>query len=81
MFIAGHQARRTGCARSKDPSSQVAFGEGVKGSVREAVSGVCDQLIHNSWIGWHQGEVLSIISPWVSTTLGSVFLWSAVFIW
>ena len=81
MFIAGHQARKTGRSCLKDPSSQVAFREGFKGSVREAVSGVCDQLIHSSWIGWHQGEVLSIISPWVSTTLGSMFLWSAVFIW
>lgn len=81
VFIAGHLARRTGCSSSKGPRSQVAFREGFKGGVREAVSGVCDRLVHNSWIGWHQGEVFSIINPWVSTTLGSVFLWSAVFIW
>ena len=34
----------------------------------------------SSSIGWHQGEVLSIISLLISASLGSVFLWSAVFI-
>ena len=42
---------------------------------------MCDQLMHNSWIGWHQGEVSSIISLLVSTSLGSMFLRSAVSIW
>ena len=35
----------------------------------------------SSWIGWHQGEASSIISLLVATSLGSVFLWSAVSIW
>ena len=33
-----------------------------------------DQLVDNSWIGCHQGEVSSIISFLVSTSLESVFL-------
>lgn len=41
---------------------------------------VPDQLVLSSHIGWHQGEVLSIINLLVSTSLGSMFLWSAVFI-
>ena len=40
-----------------------------------------DQLMDSSWIGWHQGEVSGIVSLLVSTSLGSMFLWSAVFIW
>ena len=39
-----------------------------------------DQLMDSSWIGLHQGKVLSIINLLVSSSLGSVFLWSAVFI-
>ena len=39
-----------------------------------------EQLMDSSWIGLHQGEVLSIINLLVSTCLGSMFLWSAVFI-
>ena len=38
----------------------------------------CDQLVDSSWIGWHQGEVSGIISLLVSTSLGSMVLWSAV---
>lgn len=41
----------------------------------------CHELMADSWIGWHQGEVSSIISLLVSTSLGSVFLGSGVFIW
>ena len=41
----------------------------------------CDQLVDSSWIGWHQGEVSSIISLWVSTSLGFMCLWSVVFLW
>ena len=33
-----------------------------------------DQLVDNSWVGWHQGEVSSIIDFLVSTSLESVFL-------
>ena len=40
-----------------------------------------DQLVDHSWIGWHLGEVSSIINFLVSASLGSTFLWSAVFIW
>ena len=40
-----------------------------------------DQLVDNSWIGWHQGEAWSVINLLVSTNLGSMFLWSAAFIW
>ena len=39
------------------------------------------QLVHNSRIGCHQGDVSSIINLLVSTSLGSRCLWSAVFIW
>ena len=42
---------------------------------------VSDQLWHSSWIGWHQGEVSSIINLLVSTSLGFLFFWSGVFIW
>ena len=34
--------------------------------------------VHSSWINWHQSEVSSIIYLLVSTSLGSMFLWSAV---
>ena len=33
--------------------------------------------LDSSWMGWSQGEVSSIINLLVSTSLGSVFLWSA----
>ena len=36
--------------------------------------GGCDQLMDNSWIGWHQGAVSSIINFLVSNSLGSIFL-------
>ena len=36
----------------------------------------CDQLLDNSWIGWHPGEVSSIINFLVSTSLASMFSWS-----
>ena len=35
-----------------------------------------DQLMDSSWIGLHQGKVLSIINLLVSSSLGSVFLCS-----
>ena len=53
---------------------------GFKGSVRGGCR-VCDQLVHNSQTGWHQGEVSSIINLLFSTSLGSMFSQSAVFIW
>ena len=46
-------------------------GRRFKGSVREGAV-VPDQLVQNSQIVWHQGEV--------SSSLGSLFLWSEVFI-
>ena len=39
-------------------------GRGFKVSVREGGCKVYDQLVHNSQIGWHQGEVSSIINLW-----------------
>ena len=36
-----------------------------------------DQLVHSSLVGWHQDEASS---PVVSTSLGFMCLWSAVFI-
>ena len=35
-----------------------------------------DQFLDNSGIGWHQGGVSSFISLLVSSSLGSIFLWS-----
>lgn len=35
----------------------------------------------SSWISWHQSEVSSIINLLVSTSVGSLFLQSVVFIW
>ena len=40
----------------------------------------CRQLVGSSRIGWHQDEVSSVSFP-VSTSLGCVFLRSAIFIW
>ena len=40
----------------------------------------CDQHL-DFQIGWHQGEVSSIINLLVSPSLGSMFLRSAIFIW
>ena len=57
-------------------------GRGFKGSQCEG--GGCrvrDELVHNYQIGRHQGEVSSIINLLVSPSLGSMCLWSAVFIW
>ena len=42
---------------------------------------VCDQLMHGSRIGWHQGEVSSIINLLVSNTVECMRLRSAIFIW
>ena len=80
-FMAGHQAGRMGSSCSKDLNSPVAFREGVLKSVWRRVLQGCGQLVHSSRIGWHQGEVSSIINLLVSTSLGSMFLRSAVFIW
>jgi len=41
----------------------------------------CFQPVDNSWICWHQGEVSIIINLLVSTSLESMFLQLAVFIW
>ena len=45
------------------------------------VLGLVGQLVDSSRTGWHQGEVSNIINFLVSTSLGSVFFWSAIFIW
>ena len=56
------------------------LGKGSEGLYSVQGAG-CDQLMDNSWIGWHQGEVSSIIDFLVSTSLASMVSWSAVFIW
>ena len=48
--------------------------DGVVRSFNSVQGGGCDQLMDNSWIGWHQGAVSSIINFLVSTSLESVFL-------
>ena len=78
-LITGHQERRTGSSCSKFP---IGFqGGGLKGWYEGGGCRVWDQLVHNPQIGWHQGEVSSIISLLVSTSQGSMFLWSSLFIW
>lgn len=72
VFITGHQAMRTGSSCQKDLSSLMGRQEG--GGCR-----VYGQIVHNSWICWHQGEVSIIINLLLSIGLGSVSLWSAVF--
>ena len=39
------------------------------------------QLVHNSWMGWHQDEASSVTPVLVSPGLRSLCLWSAVFWW
>ena len=38
-----------------------------------------DQLVDNSWIGWHHGEVLNIINLLVATNLGQSALVASSF--
>ena len=40
-----------------------------------------DPRVDSPWIGWPPGEVSNIVSLLVSTSLGSMLLWSVVFIW
>ena len=54
-------------------------GEGSEEFYTVQEQGVISSL-DSSGIGWHKGEVTSIINLLVSTSLGSVFLWSTVFI-
>ena len=54
-------------------------GRGFKGSMRKGGFRLCDQPVHTSRIGWCPGEVSSILSLLVSTSLGSIFLRPAVF--
>lgn len=60
--------------------SVMAFSEAIKKSGGRSCR-VHDQLVHSCQIGWHQGEVSSIINLLVSNRVESVCLWSAVFIW
>ena len=55
------------------------LGKGSEGLYSVQGAG-CNQLMDNSWIGWYQGEVSSIIDFLVSTNLASMISWSAVFI-
>ena len=56
VFITGCKARRTDSSGSKDPNSPMAVREGFFKTVRERGLGVCDQLVHNSLIGWWWGN-------------------------
>ena len=62
----------------KRPKLPVNFRKGVLKAVWGGVR-VNNQLVYNSLIGWHHGEVSSIINPLVSTSQGSIFLGSTVF--
>ena len=57
---------------SREGALKAVWGRGCRGE---------DQLVHSSRIGWHQGDVSSIINLLVSISLASLFLRSAVFIW
>ena len=65
----------------KRPEFSMAFRGGVLKAVWGRGCRVCDQLVHHSRIGWHQGEISSVINLLVSNGLGSMCLWSAVLIW
>ena len=69
-FTAGHQARRMGSSSSKDLNSLMAFSEEVLKALGGRGRRVCDKLVHDSRIGWHQGEVSGIINLLVSTGQG-----------
>ena len=43
--------------------------------------GMIPERVDSCWIGWHQDETSSTINLLVSTSLGSRFLWSVIFIW
>lgn len=55
------------------------FPDGFQGRQEGGGCRVYGQIVHNSWICWHQGEVSIIINLLLSIGLGSVSLWSAVF--
>ena len=83
-FIARRQARRMGSSCSKDPHSPLAFGDDVSKKGVGGGSGGCrphDQFRHSSLIRWIKVKVSVIINFMVSTSLTSVFLQLAVFIW
>ena len=48
--------------------------DGVVRNFNSVQGGGCDQLMDNSWIGCHQGEVSSIINFLVSNSFVSMFL-------
>ena len=80
VFTAGHQVRRTGSSSSKDPNFPMVFWEGV-------LKAVWARRLQGVWSAHAQfsarlafGEVSSIINILVSTSLGSMFLWSIFFI-
>ena len=75
------ETKRIGGSCSEDPNYPMAFGEGALMAVWGRGCRVYDQLMHSSWIGWHQGEVSSIINLLVSIRIGPMCLWSALFIW
>ena len=65
-------ARRQGAPALKSPEFPEGFPQSIlKSQVMEGSHRVCDQLMHNSWIGWHQHKVSSVINLLVLTSLGS----------
>ena len=71
MFISGRQTRSPGQLALKTPELLHGFQERIfKGQVREGSHRVCDQLLHNSLIGWwwgnrvrSQGDILGSSGP------------------
>ena len=81
-FIAGHQASRWAVHAQKTQASQwLLGGRWLKTVWGRGLQDAWSALVHSSWIGWHQGELLGVTSLLVSTSLWSVSLRPAVFIW
>ena len=55
---------------AQTPKTSMASGKGFQRQCEGGGCSRCDQLMHNSQIGWHQGKVSSISSLLVSTSLG-----------
>ena len=72
-------SKQNGLAQT--PKTPMASGKGFQRQCEGGGCSGCDQLMHNSQIGWHQGKVSSISNLLVSTSLVSMFLWSVISIW
>ena len=79
--LQGNQARRTDSSCSKDLNSVMAF----RGGVLKAVWGRGPQSVWSAyaqfldWLAWRWN--LEHHQPFAFSHLGSLFLWSAVFVW